>query len=837
MSNESLETLIHYGVARKSGRYPWGSGEDPYQSSRSYTFLKQYEELLKTGMNGTEIAKKMKINTSELRNQITWARREEREYLHTAVNAMFEQGLNKSEISRQLGISDGTVAKYISGEKPMAAVQWDNVTEAVEDAVKKHTYLDVSVGVERQLGVSRDRFNKIVAKLAEDEGYHTHLVHIPRLNDPEKNTTIKVLTKESDRHIVNVNSEKIRPIDSWSDDRGISILKPANPKMVNTDRIKVRYMQEGGGDKDGLIELRPGVEDLDLGNSKYAQVRIGAGKDKFLKGMAVYADESMFPPGVDIIYNVTKDVGTPKEDTFKTMVDDPINPFGASVKQHGQKGALNLLSEEGDWDTWSDKMSTQFLSKQPPSLVKERLEATYKAVDREYQEILSLDNQTVKKYLLNKFNEGLVSKARQLQALGLPNTKNHVLLPVGEMNPKEIYAPRYRDGETVVLVRHPHGGKFEIPELIVNNKNAAAQKMMGNAPDAVAIHPSVGAKLSGADFDGDTVLVIPNPRGQVKTSRTLKELKNFDTMEYRVDPKIRQTIKEDVMQTQMGMVSNLISDMSVKGATQAELAQAVKHSMVVIDSYKHNLDFKQSARDTNYSALRKKWLTHVSPHTGKESKAASTIISRHKKQVKIDQPGFKASPLSSGTVVEDHYVDYIDKLQSMRNEGLKKEASIKEPAYSREAAITYAPERASLSRKLNTALLNAPRERQAQILTADLFYKGKVPGMSQPEMDKLARRSLAAAREATQAKRENIPITAREWEAIQAQAVSKTMLNSILKNTEDETVKKLATPKPMGMSTAMVSKAKSMLARGLTYADVAQALGVSTSTIREGIIG
>lgn len=843
MADESIATLKHYGVARKSGRYPWGSGNDPYQSSRSYSFLKDYTALLSTGkMSQIEIAKKMGMNSTQLRNQITWARRDEREYLHDAVEGLTTQGLSNVAIGKKLNISEKTVRQYKSDKKPLAAKQWDSVTAEVKEGVGKHEFLDVSVGVERQLGVSRDRFNKIVAKLAEDEGYHTHLVRIQRLNDPDKYTTIKVLTKESDLKEVNMNSGKIRPIESWSDDGGITFDKPNKPQMVNLDRIKIRYAEEGGTDKDGLIEMRPGVSDLDLGNSKYAQVRIGAGKDKFLKGMAVYADPGDFPDGVDLIYNSTKPLGTPKEDTLKVMVDDPINPFGASVKQHGQRGALNLLSEEGDWDGWSDKMSTQFLSKQTESLVKERLATTFNSVDREYQEILSLENETVKKHLLDKFNEGLVSKARQLQAHGLKDTKNHVLLPVPSMNPKEVYAPNYRNGDVVALVRHPHGGRFEIPELIVNNKNEEAQRIMGVAPDAIAIHPSVGSKLSGADFDGDTVLVIPNNRGQVKTSRSLKELKNFDTKEYAVDPAIRLTIKKETMETQMGIASNLISDMSVKGATQSELARAVKHSMVVIDSYKHNLDFKRSARDNNIAALRKEYQTHISPDTGKTSRAASTLISRHKNKVNIQDPdnkkgptNFKASKYSSGTAVENHYVNYIDKLQAMRNEGLKKADSIKEPPYSKEAAKVYATERASLDAKLNTALLNAPRERQAQILTSELFYGSRVKGMTQEEMDKLGRRSLARAREVTGAKRVNIAITDREWEAIQAQAISKTMLNSILKNTDDETVKKMATPKQVGMTPAMIGRARSMISRGLTYAEVASALGVSTTSIRDNM--
>lgn len=39
------EYLLHYGTPRHSGRYPWGSGDSPYQ--RSGDFLSRVDELKK----------------------------------------------------------------------------------------------------------------------------------------------------------------------------------------------------------------------------------------------------------------------------------------------------------------------------------------------------------------------------------------------------------------------------------------------------------------------------------------------------------------------------------------------------------------------------------------------------------------------------------------------------------------------------------------------------------------------------------------------------------------------------------------------------------------------
>lgn len=821
------EKMLHYGVKRRSGRYPWGSGEDPRQHESG--FLKEYEALKAKGHSETEIASRMNMNTTQLRNNITWARKEQREHLQTQVGILKDAGMSNVMIANKLGISEATVRNYNSPKEKAESLQLDAISKAIKDGVNNTGYLDVGVGVERQLGVSRTKFNAVVDKMVAEEGYHIHEIYVKRLSDTSKYTTVKVLTKDSDIEMVKKNSDKIRPLESWSEDGGLTVHNIKPPQMMDLNRIKIRYAEDGGADKDGLIELRPNVKDLDLGASRYAQVRIGAGDNLYLKGMAAYSQDK-FPDGVDIIFNTNKGKDTPKEQVLKKMKDDIDNPFGANIVR--QKGALNIVNEQGDWDTWSTKMSSQFLSKQPASLIKDRLDATYNSLQKEFDEINSLTNPVVKKHLMDKYIEGLDAKAQHLKAQGLPRTKNHVLLPMTDIKPNEIYAPNYKDGERVVLVRHPHGGIFEIPELVVNNKSASARKMLGNAPDAVGIHPSVAQKLSGADFDGDTALVIPNNKGQIKTSRSLKELKNFDPMSYKVDHK---TIAPRTKQIQMGIVSNLITDMTIKGASQSELARAVKHSMVVIDSEKHNLDYKQSARDNGISALRKKYQTHINPETGKVSNGASTLIARSKRKVDISQPDFNPDKYSSGTAVEGLYSNYIKGIQKIKNTAVKTADSIPRPKYSKEAAKVYAPELKSLNAKLNKALLNAPRERQAQLLTNNLYYSNLKPDMSPDDKKKLKSRSLARARETVGAKKSNIVITDREWEAIQARAVSSTKLEQILNNADMDVVRKLATPRVSSMTSAKASRAKQLLNSGYTYAEVAEALGVSTSTIRDAI--
>lgn len=62
---------------------------------------------------------------------------------------------------------------------------------------------------------------------------------------------------------------------------------------------------------DGVIQIRRGCEDLNLGRAMYAQVRIGVNGTHYAKGMCVYGDDSIFPPGCDILINSNKKKGTP----------------------------------------------------------------------------------------------------------------------------------------------------------------------------------------------------------------------------------------------------------------------------------------------------------------------------------------------------------------------------------------------------------------------------------------------------------------------------------------------------------------------------------------------
>lgn len=894
MNSIAEDILMHYGTPRHSGRYPWGSGDNPYQ--RSGDFLSRIEELKSQGLTETEIAKAMGMSTTQYRAQKSLAKDERRALDVARAKSLREDGLSLNEIAREMGFANDSSVRSLLNERSEARMnQAKKTAEFLKEQIAEKGMIDVGTGVERELGISKEKLKEALAIL-EAEGYPVYGGRIQQATNPGKHTTLQVVCSPGTEHKEIYDYDNIHSVKDYiSYDDGESFRKSfVYPESMDSSRLKIRYAEDGGIDKDGVIEIRRGVEDLSLGESHYAQVRILVDGNRYLKGMAVYSDD--LPDGVDVVFNTNKKQGTPTGDVLKKITNDPENPFGSLIKEHGgqsyyddpngkytdpvtgKKQSLSLINkraEEGDWGEWSDHLPSQFLSKQSMTLINKQLDLATKDKFAEFDEICSLTNPTVKKALLKSFADDCDSAAVHLQAAALPRQKYQVILPVTDMKDDEVYAPNYKNGEKVVLIRYPHGGTFEIPILTVNNKQSTAKRMLDNALDAIGINSKVAERLSGADFDGDTVMVIPTG-GKVKVTSTppLKGLEGFDPkLEY--GGKKEGTFKPmKNTQTEMGKISNLITDMTLKGATQDELARAVRHSMVVIDAEKHKLDYKQSERDNGISALKKKYQGTVDEN-GRYHEGAATLISRAKSETSVlkrkgspiidketgeqrykevyeeytDKNGKvkvrtqastkmaetkDARTLSSGTPQEEAYADYANNMKSLANRARREMMNTGKIAYSASAKRAYQAEVDSLEAKLNVALKNAPRERQAQIL-ANAAVKAKKqenPDMTKGEIKKANQQALTAARNSVGAKREPIQITDREWEAIQAGAISENRLTQIINNVDTDKLRQRATPRATTtLSSAKVNKIASMNASGYTTAEIAEALGVSASTV------
>lgn len=910
MAEQDPDILMHYGIGKLdgapgpgSGRYPLGSGKNPNQ--RSGDFLSRVDELRKQRFTYTDkdgkvwtgdnaIAKAMGLTSTQFRTQLGLARDERRSSNVATAKRLRDEGKTLKEIADTMGFPNDSSVRSLLNESSEARMnQAKKTAEFLRQQIAEKGMIDVGTGVERELGISREKLNQALYML-EMEGYAVYGGGVPQVTNKGQQTNLKVLCPPGTEHKDIYNFGEIHSVVDYISPDGGETFKPAfvYPESMDSSRLKIRYAEEGGLQRDGTVELRRGVADLSLGESSYAQVRILVDGKKYIKGMAFYGDDKDFPDGVDVIFNTNKKKGTPMGDVLKTIKDDPDNPFGSLIKERGGQSyyidpktgkeklsLINKRAEEGDWGEWSDHLPSQFLSKQSMTLIKKQLGLAAADKAAEFDEICALTNPTVKKALLASFADDCDSAAVHLQAAALPRQKYQVILPIASMKDTEVYAPNYRDGETVALVRYPHGGTFEIPILKVNNKQGEAKRILGNALDAIGINSKVAERLSGADFDGDTVMVIPTG-GKIKITSThaLKGLEGFDPkLEYGGKPEGSFKQMKNT-QTEMGKISNLITDMTLKGATEPELARAVRHSMVVIDAEKHHLDYKQSEKDNGIAALKKKYQGYVTDD-GEERGGASTLISRAKSEVsvpkrkgspktdpdtgelvwKVDEDRFYTDPktgktverrqkstqmaeerdpykLSSGTPQEEAYAAYASQMKSLANQARKEILSTGKITYSASAKETYQTEVASLTSKLNIALKNAPRERQAQVMANSVVAAKKKdnPGMTKGEIKKASQQALSSARATVGAKRTPIVITDREWQAIQAGAISENKLTQIINHADIDVLRSYATPRATTtLSTAKINKISSMNASGYTTAEIAESLGVSTSTVRK----
>lgn len=941
IAEEMNDILIHYGMPRRSGRYPWGSGEDPYQHSRD--FLGRIEELKKTGWTETpeNIKKEFGLSTTQYRAQKGLAKDERRMLNVARAKSLKEDGLGDSEIARKISeelgrdVNESTVRSWLNAESESRMKKARETADFIREQIDKKGMIDVGAGVSHELNISKEKLDQALAIL-EAEGYPVYGGRVPQVTNPSQKTTIKVVCPPGTEHKDIYNYENIHSLNEYiSRDGGDTYEKKFHyPESMDSKRLMIRYKEDGGTDKDGTIELRRNVPDLSLGESRYSQVRILVDGDRYLKGMALYSDD--MPDGVDVIFNTNKSKDTPMRDVLKKIKDDPDNPFGSAIKDvslggqywydpktgervsastKGAKlGLINKRADEGDWTEWKDALPSQFLAKQSRSLAKKQLDLAVADKTDEYNEISSLTNPTIKKHLLMKYADECDSAAVHLQAAALPGQKYHVIISIPSMKDTEVYAPNYENGTELALIRYPHGGTFEIPILKVNNKHPLAKKLIGtDSIDAVGINSKVAERLSGADFDGDTVMCIPtnDKAGKVKIISTppLKGLEGFDPktayperkgMKYMKDP----VTGKDSTQMQMGIISNLITDMTLKGATQDELARAVRHSMVVIDAGKHKLDYKQSEIDNNIAALKKKYQTTIDADGREHTGGASTLLSRSKGEVSVlkrqgspkvnlkgkawydpskpegslvyqiaDDVNYEVPKVNrrtgevtivtkqrtqrstkmaetddaktlisdANTPMERLYADYANHMKDLANRARVEAANTGKIAYSKTAKATYSEEVRSLDEKLRVALMNAPRERQAQ-LRANAEVNAKVRRAKEEgrepkndEIKKAGQQALSRSRadvNSVSRKDRSIKITDREWEAIQSGAISENVLKKILNNADVDELRQRATPRSTTtLNQAKINRIKAYSASNYTLGEIAKKLGVSVSTV------
>ncbi len=927
------DELYHYGMPRRSGRYPWGSGENPFQ--RTQNFFSRVEEAKRKGATtDKEIADALGIGVTDYKRSYRIYRNQQKILQIQKAKSLAADGLGSTAISRKLGVPERTVAGWLKGDVGEHATAAEKTADAIIENVEKYGMLDLGKGVEKLMNVPRSRLDTAI-EICKMKGYPVYKGGIQQINNPGQQTNIVAVapkgTQKKDFYstVYDEEGNKIgntyENIHDWptglrSDDGGMTFTPLQTPKSVDSKRIQVVYAEDGGKDKDGVVELRRGVEDISLGDSTYAQVRIAVDDKAYIKGMAMYAPD--LPDGVDIRINSNKHRGTPLlpsddgegESVLKPMKRDkdgnidPDNPFGATIKsvemggqrwytdKNGEKqlSVINKVNEEGDWSKWSNTLASQFLSKQNEQLVKQQLNITYQDAEAEYDRIMSLNNKTLKRTMLTDFADACDGSAVYLKAAALPRQSWQVILPVPSLKPNEIYAKNYEDGEEVALIRYPHAGVFEIPVLKVNNKQKEGKFRLGEVRDAVGISPETAKQLSGADFDGDSVLVIPiSKKYKIQAAKARQELIDFDPSEsYPARPGMVRMTSDQTKGIEMGKISNLITDMTLQGAPIDEVVRAVKHSMVVIDAKKHNLDYKRSEEENGIKELKDKYQGRYN-ESGRWVTSAGTLISKAKSPLAIDERRgsgqvnlpdkpwydptrpvgavlYKTSGRTYAETKKDTegnkvftgkykkaqenitkmmatddaetllspdpnpkeraYAQFANKMKRLGEKARVSAANTGRSEKNKMAAEKYAAEVASLTEKLRAVEAAKPLERKAQRLAnAKLTeFKQSNPGASKADLKRKGQQFLTQFRVVFNSKKPSVDITPKEYEAIQAGALSDTTVASIFKASSSKQLWDYAYPKK-GLSASEKNLIAAMKRNGYTMQEISDRVGRSVS--------
>ena len=934
-----------------SGRYRQGSGENPHQ--HGFDILYEIDKMRKSGMTEKEVAVALGYKSSgELRaiksNLIA------EKYAYDAARAikMRERGMSFVAIGNKLGYSDKKIAKMVEEPQKMKDQILESTVNILKESLEKNKYIDVGEGVERMLGIPRTKLDAAIMKLKMEGQYEVKNMQVQQINAPigQKTSLLVIAPKDTPTKDIYQHLDDIHLVTEYhSNDFGKTYIGFEKPVSVDSSRIQIAYADKDGFQpKDGIIEIRPGVEDLTLGQARYAQVRISVDDKYYLKGMALYSND--LPKGVDIRFNsnkmegeplekvlkpqkvsittkeLSKELGIPENKIIEQMKSgkihvenvndldklgvkdskkyiDKTNPFGAMIKanisetaggqthyidKNGVKklSAVNKVNEEGDWGEWDKTLASQFLSKQSNELAKSQLNYTYLKKKAELEDIRSITNSEIRKKMLYAFADDCDSSAVDLKAASMPRQATQVLLPLNSMSEKEVYAPNFRNTDTVCLLRYPHSGPTEILQLKVNNKNKEAKALFGEHPkDCVVINPKNARKLSGADFDGDTVVVIPNNRGLINVKNILKELEDYDPHIQYKGYEGMKVMKEKNKGTEMGKITNLITDMTMIGCTDSELTRAIKFQQVVIDAPKHKLDWKRAYKEQNIAELKKKYqggggagtiisraksqervpvrklYTKIDPETGKKIYTEDTRnatytkswtlkdgtvrtkdIPRTYKSTKMAETddAFKiTSDPSSPYPMEVIYATYANRMKQMGNEVRLEALKIKSYSVNESAKKSYSKEIESLNKKLNNAKMNAPYERQCQMAAGVVLKQKKIsnPEMSDSEKKKIGQMALnnARARIIPGGRKQRIVLTEKELEAINNNAIPVSHLKDILNNVDNDKLTEMVMPKKTikGISNARIAQAKALIARGETQADVADVLGISVTTLRK----
>lgn len=257
------DELKHYGIIRRSGRYPWGSGKDPFQNTKN--FINYVDDLKKKGMTEKQIAQGLGITTTQLRAERALAVAEVRKAEEIEVIRLKDKQWSNVAIGKRIGRNESQVRNILKNADKDKRTILETTRDQLKDQMTSKEYLDIGRGAAQQLGVTEHTLSLAVHALKE-EGYQ--VMYTKARQAGGKETSVVALVKPGVAWTdFNQNRDKIQPPTVYSEDGGRSFLGILPPVAVDPSRISVRYGNDGGGDADGVLYIRPGVDDLSLGGA------------------------------------------------------------------------------------------------------------------------------------------------------------------------------------------------------------------------------------------------------------------------------------------------------------------------------------------------------------------------------------------------------------------------------------------------------------------------------------------------------------------------------------------------------------------------------------------
>lgn len=263
------------------------------------------------------------------------------------------------------------------------------------------------------------------------------------------------------------------------------------------------------------------------------------------------------------------------------------------------------------------------------------------------------------------------------------------------------------------------------------------------------------------------------------------------------------------------------------------------------DGGKVTFDSKDKAAYKKYNPVpvkdKKTGVVTYTDSTGKIQYATKTRTQKSTKMAETDDAYSLVS--TSRHPMELVYADYANDMKTLANKARVEIANSGKIAYKAEAKNKYQAEVKSLDDKLTEAQKNRPKEREA-LRRANVEIQAKIkanPDAKKEDIKKWKQQAVTKYRaEVGSVKRSdrNINITDKEWEAIQAGAISETKLKDILNNTDIDKLRERATPKlTTSPSSAQIARIKAMSASNYTLAEIAKKTGFSTATVSKYLKG